>query len=206
MMLSNASGIFHILLLSYIDSIASLNLTVSLFQPTGLEDIGVNILLYPTCWHTFPHHFALAYSSSESNHFELFYRFYEEFKKSNETCLENFYRSYCPLITAEHYTCVGLSLELIKELSVLEQRYSGLIDRLFLVSCEECVDDVISYTSELPDPYDSDKEHVLVALKFNIAGRSGILLFDPGYHIGRAITIMKDCYYPHTGKYRFCFH
>ncbi|XP_065219841.1 uncharacterized protein LOC135845291 [Planococcus citri] len=111
----------------------------------------------------------------------------------------NFYRSYCPPITSEHHTCVGLSLELMKELFVLEERFPGLIEKLYLASCEECVDDVSSYTSELPNPYDSEKEHVLVALKINIAGRLGILLLDPGYHIGRAITIMKDCYYPHTG-------
>ncbi|KAK7604152.1 hypothetical protein V9T40_004425 [Parthenolecanium corni] len=128
-----------------------------------------------------------------------FVRFYDEFKKSEETCLINFYRSYHPPISAEHHTCVGLSLELIHELFVLEERFPGLIERLYLASCEECVDDIISYASELPDPYDSEKEHVLVALKLNIAGRSGILLLDPGYHIGRAVTVMQDCCYPHTG-------
>lgn len=133
------------------------------------------------------------------NTFGNFVRFYDEFKKSQVTCLMDFYRSYCPPITSEHHTCVGLSLELMKELFVLEERFPGLIEKLYLVSCEESVDDVLSYTSELPNPYDSEKEHVLVALKINVAGRSGILLLDPGYHIGRAITIMNDCYYPHTG-------
>lgn len=128
-----------------------------------------------------------------------FIRFYEEFKKSNETHLESFFRKYHPLISADHHTCVGLSLELIKELSVLEEQYSGFIDKLFLVSCEECIDDIISYTSELPDPYDSEKEHVLLALKFSISDRCGILLLDPGYHIGRVITVMNDGDYPHTG-------
>lgn len=135
--------------------------------------------------------------------FRFVSRFYDEFKKSSESCLMNFYRSYCPPITSEHHTCVGLSLELMKELFVLEERFPGLIEKLFLVSCEECVDDVSSYTSELPNPYDSEKEHVLVALKINIAGRLGIILLDPGYHIGRVITIMKDCYYPQTGKYLY---
>lgn len=135
--------------------------------------------------------------------FQFFlWRFYDEFKKSEETCLINFYRSYHPPISAEHHTCVGLSLELIHELFVLEERFPGLIERLYLASCEECVDDIISYASELPDPYDSEKEHVLVALKLNIAGRSGILLLDPGYHIGRAVTVMQDCCYPHTGEKR----
>ena len=111
-----------------------------------------------------------------------------------------FYKSYRPPITAEHHTCVGLGLELIKNLSSLEERFPGLTSRLYLASCEESVEDVISYTSELPDPLDSDKEHVMVALKIKIAGRSGILLLDPGYHIGRVITIMKDGQYPHTGE------
>lgn len=112
----------------------------------------------------------------------------------------DFYRSYRPPITSEHHTCVGLTLELMKELFVLEERFPGLIEKLYLVSCEECIDNVLSYTSELPNPYDSEKEHVLLALKININGRLGISLLDPGYHIGRTITIMKDCIYPHTGR------
>lgn len=139
------------------------------------------------------------------SNWNAFCRFYEEFKKSNETHLESFFRKYHPLISADHHTCVGLSLELIKELSVLEEQYSGFIDKLFLVSCEECIDDIISYTSELPDPYDSEKEHVLLALKFSISDRCGILLLDPGYHIGRVITVMNDGDYPHTGEYLFSF-
>lgn len=119
--------------------------------------------------------------------------------------MESFFRKYHPLISADHHTCVGLSLELIKELSVLEEQYPGFIDKLFLVSCEECVDDIISYTSELPDPYDSEKEHVLLALKFSISGRCGILLLDPGYHIGRVITVMNDGDCPHTGEYLISF-
>jgi len=82
----------------------------------------------------------------------------------------SFYRSYRPPITAEHHTCVGLGLELIEKLSLPEERFPGLTSRLYLASCEESVEDVISYnTSELPDPLDSDKEHVMVALKINIA-------------------------------------
>lgn len=44
-----------------------------------------------------------------------------------------------------------------------------------------------------------EKEHVLLALRFDIAGRKGILLCDPGYHVGRVITVMMDGKYPHTG-------
>ncbi|KRT78202.1 hypothetical protein AMK59_8737, partial [Oryctes borbonicus] len=44
-----------------------------------------------------------------------------------------------------------------------------------------------------------EKEHVLLALKFEISGRPGVLLCDPGYHVGRVVTIMRDTTYPHTG-------
>lgn len=114
--------------------------------------------------------------------------------------MKSFYRQYNPPITAEHHTCVGLSLELLKNLFELEDKFAGLSSCLYLVSCEECVEDVGSYVKTTPNPWDSDKEHVLVALNVNIAGRIGALLLDPGYHIGRAITVMKDNQYPHTGK------
>lgn len=45
-----------------------------------------------------------------------------------------------------------------------------------------------------------EKEHVLLALKFEISGRSGVLLCDPGYHVGRVVTVMYDTIYPHTGN------
>lgn len=71
----------------------------------------------------------------------------------------SFFRRYRPPITDEHHTCVGLGLKLIEKLSLLEERFPGLTSRLYLASCEESVEDVISYTSELPDPLDSEKEH-----------------------------------------------
>ena len=55
------------------------------------------------------------------------------------------------------------------------------------------------YTKADPKIDISEKEHVLVALKIKIGARYGILLLDPGYHIGRVITIMKDQFYPNTG-------
>lgn len=59
--------------------------------------------------------------------------------------------------------------------------YAALSDRL----------DTVAYSLE--------KEHVLLALTFEIDGRNGVLLCDPGYHVGRVITIMCDSVYPHTG-------
>ncbi|EEB14879.1 conserved hypothetical protein [Pediculus humanus corporis] len=128
-----------------------------------------------------------------------FIRFYESYRKSGETKVENFFRTYNPPITPEHHTCVGLGLELLKKLKFLEKKYPGLKDKFYLVSCEEAIVDVKGYTKADPKIDISEKEHVLVALKIKIGTRYGILLLDPGYHIGRVITIMKDQFYPNTG-------
>lgn len=48
--------------------------------------------------------------------------------------------------------------------------------------------------------YSLEKEHVLLAMKVEVDGRSGVLLCDPGYHVGRVVTVMGDGVYPHTGK------
>ncbi|XP_050544173.1 uncharacterized protein LOC126907129 [Daktulosphaira vitifoliae] len=41
----------------------------------------------------------------------------------------------------------------------------------------------------------------MVALQIELAGRGGIILLDPGYQIGRVITVMNDQKYPHTGRF-----
>ncbi|CAG2065604.1 unnamed protein product [Timema podura] len=64
-------------------------------------------------------------------------RFYRGFQASGLTSLTQFFREYSPPITAEHYTCVGLALELLRRLSNLETSFPGLTARLYLVSCEE---------------------------------------------------------------------
>lgn len=63
--------------------------------------------------------------------------------------------------------------------------YAALSDRL----------DTVAYSLE--------KEHVLLALTFEIDERNGVLLCDPGYHVGRVITVMCDGVYPHTGERKF---
>lgn len=44
-----------------------------------------------------------------------------------------------------------------------------------------------------------EKEHALVAMQVVVGGREGVLILDPGYHVARAVTVMKDQCYPHTG-------
>ncbi|XP_063244203.1 uncharacterized protein LOC134543230, partial [Bacillus rossius redtenbacheri] len=127
-------------------------------------------------------------------------RFYEEFRASGSSDMVKFFRSYKPPITPEHHTCVGLALELLRRLSTLEEKFPGLTSRLYLVSCEEQIDDLDCYHhEEEPDAINSIKEHVMVALRVTVAGRPGFLLSDPGYHIARVVTIMADALYPHTG-------
>lgn len=126
-------------------------------------------------------------------------RFYQEFRASGEPNLARFYQRYSPPVTPEHYTCVGLALELLRRLTNLEARFPGIASRLYLASCEESIEDLDGYVSEEPCPSSTEKEHVLVAMKLRIAGRPGLLLLDPGYHIARVITVMADCLYPHTG-------
>lgn len=45
----------------------------------------------------------------------------------------------------------------------------------------------------------------MVAMQIEIDGRGGVILLDPGYQVGRVITVMIDQQYPHTGKYKFFF-
>lgn len=111
--------------------------------------------------------------------------------------------SYDPPITPKHHTCVGLALELWTKLDELDMRFPNLTEHLYLVSCEESIDmpaEYVSFNDRLNTAaYSLEKEHVLLALKVEIHGRNGVLLCDPGYHVGRVITIMCDGVYPHTG-------
>lgn len=113
------------------------------------------------------------------------------------------FSSYKPPITSEHHTCVGLALELWSRLDVLEQHFPGLTEYFYLVSCEENIK-VTEYSGldgHLNKVASSlQKEHVLLALRLNVAGRKGLILCDPGYHVGRVVTVMQDRTYPHTGK------
>ncbi|KAL0275629.1 UNVERIFIED_CONTAM: hypothetical protein PYX00_003427 [Menopon gallinae] len=126
-------------------------------------------------------------------------RFYEEFRSSGEGKVRTFFRRYRPPITPEHHTCVGLGLELLQRLRMLHRKFPDVAGKFYLVSCEESIDNFQSYVSADPSTATSEKEHVLVALKISIAGRNGILLLDPGYHVARVITVMADLTYPHTG-------
>ena len=94
---------------------------------------------------------------------------------------------------------MGLGFELLHRLRGLNKRFPGIASGLYLVSCEETIGDVDSYVGGPPAADSGEKEHVLVCLKIEIAGRRGVMLLDPGYHVARVITVMEDKSYPHTG-------
>lgn len=45
----------------------------------------------------------------------------------------------------------------------------------------------------------------MVAMQIEINGRGGVLLLDPGYQVGRVVTVMIDQQYPHTGIFLLIF-
>lgn len=129
--------------------------------------------------------------------------FYKVFRKSGNENLAEFFRSYSPPITLPNVTCVGLALELCNRLHILDLEYPDVSDHFFIASCEEKIPNTTDYiaTCEFMDSaaYFLEKEHVLLGIKFSIGNREGVLLCDPGYHVGRVITVMMDKTYPNTG-------
>ena len=155
--------------------------------------------------------------------FFMFRRLYESYqRRADQTAtLEDLYRDYTPPITDKHHTCVGLGLDLTRRILQLEEAYPGIRSSLFLSSCEEVIPlkkkNLINYLSILffnlknignvnryvstptPDTRTSEKEHVVVSLKFELQGRVGVILLDPGYHVAHPVIVMEDMLYPHTG-------
>ncbi|CAG9763520.1 unnamed protein product [Ceutorhynchus assimilis] len=131
-----------------------------------------------------------------------FLELYQHFKKSKMRSAIEFFHKYTPKITSDHHTCVGLALELRNRVEKFEKSYPNIKGHICIVSCEENIGAVDVYTA-LRDTFDTmpstlEKEHCLMCLKFEINGRSGVLLCDPGYHVARVVTVMADEAYPHT--------
>ncbi|CAH0563615.1 unnamed protein product [Brassicogethes aeneus] len=129
-----------------------------------------------------------------------FLTFYEAYKENPIKNVMDFYQCYSPKITPQNYSCVGLAFELWFRLQKLENLYPELAKFLCVVSCEENIESIYEYSSRLDTASSSiEKEHVLVCLKFDINGRKGVLLCDPGYHVARVVTVMYDKAFPNTG-------
>lgn len=143
----------------------------------------------------------------EETHYDtvhLFVDFYQAFKRTRRSDLKSFYQFYDIPINRRHHMCVSLAMEIMAR---IVEMFPILEHYLYIVSCEEQVVSLGDYveTAEelggLNSPLANvEKEHAMVAMKLNIAGRDGVLILDPGYHVGRCVTIMKDQMYPHTGK------
>lgn len=46
------------------------------------------------------------------------------------------------------------------------------------------------------------KEHVMLCVRLSVCGRPGVMLFDPGYHVGQPVTVMEDGLAPQSGPIR----
>lgn len=128
---------------------------------------------------------------------------YDAYMASPIDTLKEFYQKYNPPIRAHKHTCVGLGMEVIKRLKLLEKDFPGITKAMMLVSCDENIEDLDDYTTSFPGPQgfliETEKDHVLVAIHVKVDGRPGVFLSDLGYHISRAVTVMADRCYPHTG-------
>ncbi|XP_073978782.1 uncharacterized protein [Rhodnius prolixus] len=140
-----------------------------------------------------------------------FVRFYDDYLATSLIYhpellrLSNFYRNYVPQLLDTEKTCVGLGLSLLHRLN----REFGPSPGIHLVSSEEGVEDLMPYRDVHPSKVEgTEKEHVMVCMRVCIEEdgqeRRGVLLLDPGYHVARAITVMYDMMYPHTGWFTQC--
>lgn len=130
-----------------------------------------------------------------------FLDFYKSFKRAKSPELKSFFQSYTPPINRRHHMCVSLAMEMVTRICEVCPQLS---EYLYLVSCEEAVESIHQYIVNCKQlgienaMYNLEKEHSLVAMRVRVAGRDGILLLDPGYHVARAVTVMQDQCYPHT--------
>ncbi|KAH8365217.1 hypothetical protein KR084_006210, partial [Drosophila pseudotakahashii] len=136
------------------------------------------------------------------NTVNLFVDFYRSFKRTRRSDLRSFFQFYDVPINRRHHMCVSLAFEIMAR---MVQLFPVLANYLYVVSCEEQVMDCQDYV-QLDEEcglnsVDAgvEKEHVMVAMRIAIGERRGVMILDPGYHVSRAVTVMQDQSYPHTG-------
>lgn len=131
-----------------------------------------------------------------------FVDFYKAYRRVGRGELRTHFEHYTIPINRRHHMCVSLAMEIVSRVA---EHHPEIADRLYLVSCEEALDETDSYIQHCEEngiEYAGstlEKEHALVAMKIVVGGREGALILDPGYHVARAVTVMKDQKYPHTG-------
>lgn len=128
---------------------------------------------------------------------------YDAYMASPDQTLAEYFPKYNPPIRAHKHTCVGLGMEVMKRLKVLENDFPGISKAMMLVSCDENIENLEDYATSSPGPQEflieTEKDHVMLAFHVKVDGRPGIFLSDLGYHISRVVTVMADRCYPHTG-------
>lgn len=133
-----------------------------------------------------------------------FLSLFDAYMASPDQTLAEYYPKYSPPIRAHKHTCVGLAMEVMKRLKVLENDFPGITKAMMLVSCDENIESLEDYTTSSPGPQEflieTEKDHVMLAINVRVGGRPGIFLSDLGYHISRVVTVMADRCYPHTGE------
>ncbi|KAI8038590.1 hypothetical protein M5D96_008498 [Drosophila gunungcola] len=136
------------------------------------------------------------------NTVNLFVDFYRSFKRTRRSDLRSFFQFYDVPINRRHHMCVSLAFEIMARMVRL---FPVLAKYLYVVSCEEQVMDCPDYVQLDKEcglnSVDAgvEKEHVMVAMRIAIGERHGVMILDPGYHVSRAVTVMQDQSYPHTG-------
>ncbi|XP_055692053.1 uncharacterized protein LOC129795053 isoform X1 [Lutzomyia longipalpis] len=125
------------------------------------------------------------------------------FRRSGGSDLRLFFQHYTPPVNRRHHMCVSLAMEIVARLADV---VPALAEHLFIVSCEEAVEAAEPYIANCHKgrhldvaAHSLEKEHALIAVHISVAGRDGLMILDPGYHVARAVTVMKDLCYPHTG-------
>ncbi|XP_058055420.1 uncharacterized protein LOC131206854 [Anopheles bellator] len=137
-----------------------------------------------------------------ANNFVDFYRTYKAARSVRGADLRQHFQHYTIPINRRHHMCVSLGMEIISRIA---EHYPDIGRLMYLVSCEEALDESDSYIQHCEENgiefagSTLEKEHALVAMKIVVGGRKGVLILDPGYHVARAVTVMKDQKYPHTG-------
>lgn len=137
-----------------------------------------------------------------ANNFVDFYRAYRAAHRHGRGELKTHFQHYTIPINRRHHMCVSLAMEIVSRIA---EHHPDIARLFYLVSCEEALDESDSYIQHCEEngiEYAGstlEKEHAMVAMKVVVGGREGVLILDPGYHVARAVTVMKDQKYPHTG-------
>lgn len=147
----------------------------------------------------------------EETHYDTVHNyadFYAAFRSRKTKNLRRFFQQYTPPVNRRHHMCVSLAMEVITRLAAIAPVFGS---HMYLVSCEEAVDSTKEYIDNCYNVdgsrqmtaatahFTAEKEHALVAMRVRVAGRDGLIVLDPGYHVARAVTVMRDQQYPHSG-------